>query len=77
MPRPGCRRPSSSACPRWRSRRAFTASSALANLGYGRHPGRTVINLAPADLPKSAGGFDLPIALGLLVATGQLAARAV
>src|SRR6266436_10179160 len=45
---------------------------ALANLGYERHPGRTVINLAPADLPKNAGGFDLPIALGLLVATGQL-----
>src|SRR6516165_7162000 len=45
---------------------------ALANLGYQRHPGRTIINLAPADLPKSAGGFDLPIALGLLVATGQL-----
>ncbi len=45
---------------------------ALANLGYSRHPGRTVINLAPADLKKDAGGFDLPIALGLLVATGQL-----
>src|ERR1700756_1422745 len=45
---------------------------ALATLGYGRHPGRTVINLAPADLRKDAGGFDLPIALGLLVATGQL-----
>src|SRR5438128_5200550 len=45
---------------------------ALANLGYGRHPGRTVINLAPADLKKDAGGFDLPIALGLLVATSQL-----
>jgi magnesium chelatase family protein len=45
---------------------------ALANLGYQRHPGRTVINLAPADLRKDAGGFDLPIALGLLVATGQL-----
>src|SRR5438067_13840737 len=45
---------------------------ALANLGYQRHPGRIVINLAPADLPKNAGGFDLPIALGLLVATGQL-----
>src|SRR5438132_3558017 len=45
---------------------------ALANLGYNRHPGRTVINLAPADLPKAAGAFDLPIALGLLVATGQL-----
>jgi magnesium chelatase family protein len=45
---------------------------ALANLGYTRHPGRTVINLAPADLRKDAGGFDLPIALALLVATGQL-----
>src|SRR5216683_2803845 len=45
---------------------------ALVNLGYARHPGRTVINLAPADLPKNAGAFDLPIALGLLVATGQL-----
>jgi magnesium chelatase family protein len=45
---------------------------AMANLGYERHPGRTVINLAPADLKKDAGGFDLPIALGLLVATGQL-----
>src|SRR6516225_10950753 len=45
---------------------------ALANLGYDRHPGRTVINLAPADLPKAAGSFDLPIALGILTATGQL-----
>src|SRR5437899_718969 len=45
---------------------------ALANLGYERHPGRTVINLAPADLKKDAGAFDLPIALGCLIATGQL-----
>ena len=30
---------------------------ALANLGYGRHPGRTVINLAPADLPKKRRRF--------------------
>ncbi|HEY2910003.1 MAG TPA: magnesium chelatase domain-containing protein [Gemmataceae bacterium] len=45
---------------------------ALANLGYFRPSGRTVINLAPADLPKSAGALDLPIALGLLVATRQL-----
>src|SRR5947207_7430726 len=45
---------------------------ALANLGYERHPGRTVINLAPADLRKDAGAFDLPIALGMLVATKQL-----
>jgi magnesium chelatase family protein len=45
---------------------------ALANLGYDRPRGRTVINLAPADLPKSAGAFDLPITLGMLVATHQL-----
>src|SRR5947209_9561498 len=45
---------------------------ALANLGYDRPRGRTVINLAPADLKKDAGAFDLPIALGMLVATGQL-----
>src|SRR4051812_50181350 len=45
---------------------------ALVNLGYQRHPGRTVINLAPADLRKDAGGFDLPLALALLAATGQL-----
>src|SRR5260370_33976637 len=45
---------------------------ALVNLGYQRHPGRTVINLAPADLKKDAGAFDLPIALALLMATGQL-----
>src|SRR6267378_851035 len=45
---------------------------ALVNLGYDRPPGRTVINLAPADLKKDAGAFDLPIALGMLVATGQL-----
>src|SRR5262245_42868690 len=48
---------------------------ALANLGYQRPSGRTVINLAPADLRKDHGGFDLPIALGLLVATGQLKAE--
>lgn len=45
---------------------------ALANLGYQRPIGRCVINLAPADLPKSAGAFDLPIALGMLVATRQV-----
>ena len=45
---------------------------ALANLGYARPTGRTTINLAPADLRKDAGAFDLPIALGLLVATGQV-----
>lgn len=33
---------------------------------------RITINLAPADLPKDGGGFDLPIALGTLVASGQM-----
>lgn len=47
---------------------------ALVNLGYHRHTGRTVINLAPAELKKDAGAFDLPIALALLVSTEQLRA---
>lgn len=34
--------------------------------------GRVIVNLAPADLPKESGRFDLPIAIGILVATGQL-----
>jgi magnesium chelatase family protein len=45
---------------------------AMANLGYQRHVGRLVINLAPGDIRKEAAAFDLPIALGMLVATGQL-----
>jgi magnesium chelatase family protein len=47
--------------------------SALQNSGY-RHPGeggRLAINLAPADLRKEGPLFDLPIALGILVATEQ------
>lgn len=34
--------------------------------------GRITVNLAPADLPKEGSAFDLPIALGLLIASGQL-----
>ncbi len=45
---------------------------ALANLGYDRPNGRTVINLAPADLKKDASAFDLPIAMGMLAGTGQV-----
>ena len=33
---------------------------------------RITVNLAPADLPKAGGRFDLPIALGILIASGQL-----
>ncbi|MFK7997499.1 MAG: YifB family Mg chelatase-like AAA ATPase [Granulosicoccus sp.] len=35
---------------------------------------KIIVNLAPADLPKHGGRFDLPIALGILLATGQLPA---
>jgi magnesium chelatase family protein len=47
---------------------------AMVNLGYRLPHGRTVINLAPADLRKDAGAFDLPIALGLLVSMQQIVA---
>lgn len=33
---------------------------------------RIIVNLAPADLPKDSGRFDLPIALGILAASGQI-----
>jgi magnesium chelatase family protein len=46
---------------------------ALVNSGYRRPIDRIVINLAPADLKKDAGGFDLPIALGMLLGSGQVA----
>lgn len=36
------------------------------------HNKRITVNLAPADLPKESGRFDLPIALGILAAAGQL-----
>ncbi|MFU8841541.1 MAG: YifB family Mg chelatase-like AAA ATPase [Nitriliruptoraceae bacterium] len=43
-----------------------------------RWPGeRVVVNLAPAELPKVGASFDLPLALAILVATGQLPAAAV
>jgi len=36
---------------------------------------RITVNLAPADLPKESGRFDLPIAIGILAATGQVPSR--
>ena len=48
---------------------------AIANLGYARPTGRVIISLAPADLKKEGTAFDLPIALAILVATGQLLAE--
>ncbi len=46
--------------------------SALLNAGFDFPARRITLNLAPADLPKDGGRFDLAIALGILAASGQL-----
>ena len=46
--------------------------SALINCHFEFPARRITVNLAPADLPKESGRFDLPIAIGILAATGQL-----
>ena len=46
--------------------------SALINSHFEFPDRRITVNLAPADLPKEGGRFDLPIALGILAASGQL-----
>jgi magnesium chelatase family protein len=46
--------------------------SAIINCGYEFPAKRITINLAPADLPKEGGRFDLPIAVGILAASEQL-----
>ena len=49
--------------------------SAIQNAGLEfPHNKRITVNLAPADLPKDSGRFDLPIALGILAASGQIEA---
>ncbi|MDQ1241148.1 MAG: magnesium chelatase family protein [Pseudomonadota bacterium] len=49
--------------------------AALANCGFELPSGHITVNLAPADLPKEGGRFDLPIAIGILVASAQLPPR--
>ena len=49
--------------------------AALVNARFEFPARRLTVNLAPADLPKESGRFDLPIALGILVASGQLPAN--
>ena len=46
--------------------------AALANSGFTIPPRRITVNLQPADTPKTGTAFDLPIALALLAASGQL-----
>lgn len=50
--------------------------SAILNSGFEFPARRITLNLAPADLPKDGGRFDLAIALGILAASGQLPAGA-
>ena len=50
--------------------------SAILNAGFEFPRRRITLNLAPADLPKDGGRFDLAIALGILAASGQLPAAA-
>src|SRR5215469_4841343 len=52
------------------SRERVTA--AVLNAGFALPPRRVTVNLAPADTPKNGTAFDLPIAVALLMATGQL-----
>jgi len=50
--------------------------AALQNSGFEVPSRRITINLAPAELPKESGRFDLPIALGILAASEQIPAAA-
>ena len=48
--------------------------AALSNCEFQFPSGRVTVNLAPADLPKDGGRFDLAIAIGILVAIPAVAA---
>ena len=50
--------------------------AAMSNAGYKRPAWKVTVSLAPADLPKEGARFDLPIALGVLAASGQIDPKA-
>ena len=50
--------------------------AAILNAGFDYPQRKVTVNLAPADLPKDGGRFDLPIALGILAANGAIAREA-
>jgi magnesium chelatase family protein len=45
---------------------------AMVNSGFNLPGDRVIVNLAPAELPKQAGSFDLPISLGMLIGSEQI-----
>lgn len=53
----------------------FRVQSAIKNSGYEYPRGRTVVNLAPAELKKEGAFYDLPIALAMILATGSVVAE--
>ncbi len=74
FPRRRCPRPSWSGCPKRRCARAGTEwTGPWSTRAFVRPQDRIVINLAPAELPKQASSFDLPISLGVLAGSGQIA----
>jgi len=46
--------------------------TAIANISFEMPDSRLTVNLAPADIPKEGSSFDLPIAIGILAATGMI-----
>jgi len=46
--------------------------AAIIQSGFDFPAKKITVNLAPADLPKESGRFDLPIAIGVLAASGQI-----
>ena len=50
--------------------------AALQNAQFDFPSRKITVNLAPADLPKESGRYDLPIAIGILAATGQIPGNA-
>ncbi|NBW95209.1 MAG: ATP-binding protein [Planctomycetia bacterium] len=48
---------------------------AMVNSGFNRPNDRIVVNLAPAEIPKQAATFDLPITLGILAGSGQFSSQ--
>ncbi len=54
------------------SESSFRISAALENTGHKMPGKKMIINMAPADLRKEGSAYDLPIALGILAASGQI-----
>src|SRR5258708_29771645 len=52
--------------------RTVRVRAAIVNSNFEFPAGRITVNLSPADIPKRGGRFDLPIALGILLASGQV-----